>query len=54
MNCTQQASADKRVSGALLMDVKLAFSNVSKAHLDRRMEALELEPDFIRNQQFHV
>jgi len=33
---------------ALSTDVKPAFNNVSKAHLNRRMEALELEPDLIR------
>ena len=33
------------VVGALFMDVKLAFNNVSKAYLGRRMEALELEQD---------
>jgi hypothetical protein len=30
------------------MDVMSAFNNVSKAHLGRRMGALELEPDLIR------
>jgi len=30
------------------MDVKSAFINVSKAHLGRRMEALEVESDLIR------
>jgi len=48
MNRTQQAWAAKKVAGALLMDVKSAFNNVSKAHLGRRMEALEVEPDLIR------
>jgi len=30
------------------MDVKSAFNNVSKPHLGRRLEALEIEPDLIR------
>jgi hypothetical protein len=30
------------------MDVKSAFNNVSKTHLGKRMEALELDPDLIR------
>jgi len=36
------------VSGALFMDVKSAFNNVSKVHLGKRMEALGVEPDLIR------
>jgi len=48
MNRTQQEWDNKRVAGALFMDVKSAFNNVSKAHLGRRMEALGLEPDLIR------
>jgi ribonuclease HI len=48
MNRTQQAWKGKEIAGALLMDVKSAFNNVSKAHLGKRMEALELEPDLIR------
>jgi len=48
MNCTQQEWDNKRVAGALFMDVKSAFNNVRKAHLGRRMEALGLEPDLIR------
>jgi hypothetical protein len=30
------------------MDVKSAFNNISKTHLGKRMEVLELEPDLIR------
>jgi len=48
MNHTQQSWEAKKVAGALFMDVKLAFNNVSKMHLGKRMEALELEPDVIR------
>jgi len=48
MNRTQQAWKEKRVAGALFMDVKSAFNNVSKAHLGKRMEALGVEPDLIR------
>jgi hypothetical protein len=48
MNRTEQAWHEKRIAGALFMDVKSAFNNVSKAHLGKRMEALELEPDLIR------
>ena len=36
------------MAGALFMDVKSAFNNVSNAHLGRRMEALEIEPGLIR------
>ena len=36
------------MAGALFMDVKSAFNNVSKAHLGKRMEALGVEPDLIR------
>jgi len=48
MNCTQLAWGEKKVAGALFMDVKSAFNNVSRTHLSRRMEALEIEPDLIR------
>jgi hypothetical protein len=48
MNRTQQAWGEKKIAGALLMDVKSAFNNVSKTHLGKRMEVLELEPDLIR------
>jgi len=48
MNRTQQAWKEKRVSGALFMDVKSAFNNISKVHLGKRMEALGVEPDLIR------
>jgi len=33
MNRTPQAWAAKKVAGALFMDVKSAFNNVSKTHL---------------------
>lgn len=36
------------MAGALLMDVKSAFNNVSKAHLGRWMEAPGIEADLIR------
>ena len=48
LNQTQQAWEEKKIAGALFMDVKAAFNNVSKAILGKRMEALELEPDLIR------
>lgn len=48
MDPTQLTWPEKRVAGALLMDVKSAFNNVNKAHLGRRMEALGVEPDLIR------
>jgi len=48
MNRSQQAWGEKKIAGALFMDVKAAFNNVSRAHLGKRMEALELEPDLIR------
>jgi len=47
MNCAQWAWAGKKVAGALFVGVRSAFNNVSKAYLDGRMEALELEPDLI-------
>jgi len=46
MNRTQPVGG-KKVAGAFFMDVKSAL-NVSKAHLGRHMEALEIEPDLIR------
>jgi len=48
MNRTQQSWGGEKVAGALFMDVKSAFNNVSKPHLGRRLEALEIEPDLIR------
>jgi len=45
---TQQTWSEKKVAGALFMDVKSAFNNVSKVHLGRRTEELEIEPDLIR------
>jgi len=48
MNRTQKAWAERKVAGALFMDVKSAFNNVSKAFLGRRMEELGLEADLIR------
>ena len=36
------------MAGALFMDVKSAFNNVSKTLLGKRMEALEVEPDLVR------
>jgi hypothetical protein len=48
MNRTQQAWGGKMIAGSLLMDVKSAFNNVNKAHLGKRMEDLQLEPDLIR------
>jgi len=39
--------AGKEVAGVLLMDVKLPFNNVRKAHLGRRMEVLGIESDRI-------
>lgn len=48
MNRTQQASADKQVAGALLMDIKSVFNNVDKMILGRKMEELGIEADLIR------
>jgi hypothetical protein len=47
MNRTQQAWGRKKIAGMLFMDVKSALNNVSKAHLGKRMEDLELAPDLI-------
>jgi len=48
MNRTQQAWGRRKVAGALFMDVKSAFNNVSKAILGRRMEELGLGADLTR------
>ena len=40
INRTQKAWNEKKVAGTLFMDVKSAFNNVSKIHLEKRMEAL--------------
>ena len=48
MNSTQQVWNRKQVAGALFMDVKSAFNNVSTSHLGRRMEALGIQPNLIR------
>jgi len=48
MNHTQQAWEQKKIAGALFMDVKSAFNNVDKTFLGKRMEELGLEADLIR------
>jgi hypothetical protein len=48
MNRTQQTWGGKNIAGVLFMDVKSVFNNVSKTHLGKRMEVLELKPDLIR------
>jgi len=48
MNCTQKAWSERKVTGALFVDVKSAFNNVNKALLGKRMEELGLEADLIR------
>jgi len=48
MNWTQQAWQEKKVAGALLMDVKAAFNNVSRQVLTWRLGELGIEPDLIR------
>jgi len=40
MNRTQWAWEGKKVAGALLMDAKSAFNNVSRPVLSRRLEEL--------------
>ena len=45
---TQQAWNRKNITRAVLMDVKLAFSNVSRGHLVDRMLQLEVEHDLVR------
>jgi len=42
MNRTQQVWGEKKVVGALFMDVKSEFNNVSKEHPGRRIEVLEI------------
>jgi len=48
MNRTQKTWNKKMLAGALFMDVKAAFNNISKTHLGKRMEERELEADLIR------
>jgi len=48
MNRTQQAWQGKRVAGALMMDVKSAFNNVSRPVPSRRLVELGIEPDLVR------
>jgi hypothetical protein len=48
MNRTEQAWGERKIARALFMDVNSAFNKISKVHLDKRMEELELEPDLIR------
>jgi len=48
MNRNQQAWEQKKIAGALFMDVKSAFNNVDKTFLGKRMEELGLEADLIR------
>jgi hypothetical protein len=48
MNRTEEAWQRNNIAGTLFIDVKSAFNNVSKAHLRKRMETLDLEPDLIR------
>ena len=48
MNHTQQAWEQKKIAGALFMDVKSAFNNVDKTFLGKRMEELGLEADLIQ------
>jgi len=45
---TQQAWNCKNITGALLMDVKSAFNNVSRGHFIERMLQLEVEHDLVR------
>jgi hypothetical protein len=48
INRTQEAWGQKKIAGALFMDVKSAFNNVDKTFLGRRMEELGLQADLIR------
>ena len=48
MNRTQQAWEQRKIVGALFMDVKSAFNNVDKMFLGKRMEELGMEADLIR------
>jgi len=48
MNRTQLARQGKKAVGALLMDVKAAFNNVSRQILSRRLGELGIEPDLVR------
>jgi ribonuclease HI len=48
INQTQLAWEKKAVAGALLMDVKSAFNNVSKSHLATQMNRVGIDPQLIR------
>jgi len=48
INRTQKVWGERKIAGALFMDVKLAFNNINKAFLGKRMEELGLETDLIR------
>ena len=47
MNRTQKVWSERKVTGALFMDVKSAFNNVNKALLGKQMEELGLEANLI-------
>ena len=48
MNFAQQAWGKKEVAGALMMDIKSAFNNVSRSHLAARMMRLGVDPQLVR------
>ena len=49
MNRTQQAWQGKKVAGAL----KVAFNNVSRTVLSRRLGEIGIEPDLVMGRLFH-
>jgi hypothetical protein len=48
VNRTQLAYEKKAVAGALLMDIKSAFNNVSKSHLASQMNRVGIDPQLIQ------
>jgi len=48
LNRARTAWGERKIAGALLMDVKSAFNNVARGHLVRRLESMGIEPDMCR------
>jgi len=48
LNRARTAWGERKIAGALLMDVKSAFNNVARGHLVRLLESMGIEPDICR------
>jgi len=48
MSRTQEAWKRKAAAGALLVDIKSAFNNVSRSRLCQRLTTLGADPDLVR------